>query len=220
MQKYYYFPILSTLDMSGNFHQKQWCQIVIPIFLRYYKDIAHLLLWVLWECLIIIINNDSITFKKTLILKVLKSTCIHLYTKYQLHLELLFWDIVKILQTCYFEYFENDWSCQSIMIVSLYRKFWSPKCWNQLAGNFDVYLYTKHHFPLYLLFEILWRHCKLALLELWECLTMPIKNHNINLWETFTLICMQKINFITQDIAKEIANLLFWAICAFLTIYI
>ena len=96
------------------------------------------------------------------------------------------------------------------MIVSLYRKFWSPKCWNQLAGNFDVYLYTKHHFPLYLLFEILWRHCKLAFLKLWECLTMPIKNHNINLWETFTLICMQKINFITQDIAKEIANLLLW----------
>ena len=35
-----------------------------------------------------------------------------------------------IPQTCYFEYLENAWSCSSFMIVSPYRKFWCPKCWN------------------------------------------------------------------------------------------
>ena len=29
-----------------------------------------------------------------------------------------FWDIVKILQTYYFEYFENAWSYPAVMIVS------------------------------------------------------------------------------------------------------
>ena len=66
----------------------------------------------------------------------------------------------KILQTCYFEYFKNAWSCQSIMKVSLYRKFWYPKCWNQLAGNFNVYLHTKHQLNLFLFFQILQRRCK------------------------------------------------------------
>ena len=33
--------------------------------------------------------------------------------------------------------------------------------------------------------------------ELWECLTIPIRNHSINLSETFMLICMQKINIIS-----------------------
>ena len=36
------------------------------------------------------------------------------------------------MQTCYIEYFENAWSCLSIMIVSPCRKLWFPKSWNQL----------------------------------------------------------------------------------------
>ena len=47
------------------------------------------------------------------------------------------------LQTCYFKYFESACSCISIMILSPCMKLWSPKCWNQLIGNFDVYLYAK-----------------------------------------------------------------------------
>ena len=31
----------------------------------------------------------------------------------------------------------------SIMIVLPCRKLWCSKCWNQLAGNFDVYLHAK-----------------------------------------------------------------------------
>ena len=43
-------------------------------FLRYCKNIANLLLWVLWECLIMPINIDRITLQETLVSKVLKST--------------------------------------------------------------------------------------------------------------------------------------------------
>ena len=48
-------------------------------------------------------------------------------------------------------------------------------------------------------------------------MTIPIKNHNINLWETFMPNYIQKINFITRlflTICKEIANFSFWVIKA------
>ena len=38
------------------------------------------------------------------------------------------------------------------MIVSLCRKILCPKCWNQLVGNFDVYLHGKNQLHLKLLF--------------------------------------------------------------------
>ena len=44
-------------------------------FLRYCKDIANLLFWVLWECLVMPINNDSITLWENLMPKILKLTC-------------------------------------------------------------------------------------------------------------------------------------------------
>ena len=50
------------------------------------------------------------------------------------------------------------------------------------------------------------RYCKgtakLLFWELWECLTTLIKNHRISLQETFMLICMQQINFITHLFLK------------------
>ena len=42
--------------------------------MRHCTDIAILLLWVLQECFIMPINNDSITLQETLMLKVLKSS--------------------------------------------------------------------------------------------------------------------------------------------------
>ena len=54
----------------------------------------------------------------------------------------------EILETCYFEYFENTWSCPSIMIVSPCRKLWCPKCWSQLVVNFDVYLHVQNQLHL------------------------------------------------------------------------
>ena len=86
LQKHFQLPILGTLDMSGHFHQKPECQLwclsackkwtpSLTSFLRYCKDIADLLLWVLWECLIMSINNDSVLLQRILKSKVLKSTC-------------------------------------------------------------------------------------------------------------------------------------------------
>ena len=45
------------------------------VFFWYCKDVANLLLWVRWECLIMSINNDSITVYNNLMSKVLKSNC-------------------------------------------------------------------------------------------------------------------------------------------------
>ena len=60
---------------------------------------------------------------------------------------LYFWDIVKILQTYYFDYFENDWSYPAVMIVSPCKHLWCPKCWNQPAVNFDIHLQAKNELP-------------------------------------------------------------------------
>ena len=40
--------------------------------------------------------------------------------------------------------------------------------------------------------------------ELWKCLTISIKNQIINLYETFMLVCMQRINFITHFFLKTL----------------
>ena len=61
---------------------------------------------------------------------------VHLHTKNELPSE-LFWDIVKILQTYYFEYFENAWSYLAVndsitlyaslmpeVLKSTWRKLW------------------------------------------------------------------------------------------------
>ena len=64
LQKFNKLPFFGTLYMSGYFHQKLIIQLVEVLilmnfkmnsihnfFLGYCKDIANLLLWVLWECL-------------------------------------------------------------------------------------------------------------------------------------------------------------------------
>ena len=73
---------LATFIKNDNFHLWKLCLSAckkwlpsLTSFLRYCKDIAHLLLWVFWECLIMPINYDSIALQETLIPKLLKSTC-------------------------------------------------------------------------------------------------------------------------------------------------
>ena len=65
---------------------------------------ANLLLWVLWECFIMLINNDSITLLETLVPKVLKSTsrplwCLSVCKKSTFRdiVNLLFWELWKCL---------------------------------------------------------------------------------------------------------------------------
>ena len=48
---------------------------------------------------------------------------VYLQAKNELCPYLLFWHIVKILETCNFEYFYNAWSCPSIMPVSPCSEF-------------------------------------------------------------------------------------------------
>ena len=84
--KYYQLPFLGTLDIYGNFHQKWFVGTLMLIciqkstpsltsFLRYCKDVANLLLWDLRKCFSKPIINDSVTLKKNLMPKGLKSAC-------------------------------------------------------------------------------------------------------------------------------------------------
>ena len=127
--------------MSGHFHQKWQCDLVaetlmlsawqkwtpsLTSFLRYCKDNANLLLWVIWECLIMANSNDSITLKETLMLKnrnqLVENFDVSLHAKNQFPLQLLFWDVVKTWQTYYFGNFGNAWRSPSKIIVPICRK--------------------------------------------------------------------------------------------------
>ena len=105
-------------------------------FLIYFKNITTFLYWALWKCLATSIKNDNASLK--------------------FFFFFFFWDTVKVLQTCYFKYFDNAWPCPSILIVSPCRKLWWEKCWNQLLGKFDVDLYAKNQ----LCHSFFFRYCK------------------------------------------------------------
>ena len=102
-----------------------WKALWLNYFMRHYKDIANLLLWVLWECLIMSINYDSTT-------------------------------------PCW--------------------KLWCPNSWNQLCRK--LWYLSPCRKPISSLNSFL-RYCKeivnLLFLELLECLSIPIKNHSLNL---------------------------------------
>ena len=90
--------------------------------------------------------------------------------KNELHPLLLFWDIVKKLQTCYFEYFGSSWLYPSTMTLSPCRKLWSPKFWNQLVGNwalsfnktkrkiflFNFEIYFERNFLIFIKYLLIW----------------------------------------------------------------
>ena len=95
--------------------------------------------WVLCECLIVPINNDSITLQENVMSKVLESTCRKLWClstcKKSTSSQTSFWDIAKTLQTCYFSKLGNVWSFPS-------------KSYYPLLGSFLAYLQAKnqlHH---------------------------------------------------------------------------
>ena len=87
----------------------------------------------------------------------------------------LFLRYCKNIANCYFEYFENAWSCPSIMVISTcrmidtkvlkstYIKLWCLCTCKKLTSSITSFL----------------RYCKdianLLFWELWECLTIPIK---------------------------------------------
>ena len=76
---FWVLSLASSIKNNNANLQKLWCLSASKqwtaslTFLRNCKDIANLLIWVLWECLIKPINNASITLKENLVPKVLKS---------------------------------------------------------------------------------------------------------------------------------------------------
>ena len=144
--------------MSGHFHQKRqcqlwcslWCSPSLTSLLRYCKDIAEVPLWVFWECLIIPINNDSITLWKTFEINLQETLVFICMQKTQLHLYRFFWNIVKTLQTSNFGNFGNAW----------------PSHQKSLHRQFHAYLLAKkrlHHSLTHFL-KILERNSKLVIL--------------------------------------------------------
>ena len=103
------------------------------------QNITNFLFWEPWLCLFTSIKNDNANLQELWCSSKCKKwtpflTSFLRYCKY----------IADILQTCYFEYFENAWSCPSIMTVSPCRKLLCWKCWNQIIGNFHAYLHAKN----------------------------------------------------------------------------
>ena len=90
---------------------------------------------------------------------------VYLHAKSQLHHSRFVWDIAKILQTCYFGYFEHVWLCR-------YQK----KNY-QLVKNFRVYLQAKNqlHLPCLIFLEILQRYANFFFRVLWAILAMNSK---------------------------------------------
>ena len=127
-------------------------------FSIYCKNITTFLYWALWKCLATSIKKDNASLWKTWSLFPCEK-----WTPSQNEVVFLFfffffffWDTMKVLQTCYFKYFDNAWPCPSILIVSPCRKLWWEKCWNQLLGKFDVDLYAKNQ----LCHSFFFRYCK------------------------------------------------------------
>ena len=118
---------------------------ILNFFWDVVKDIANLLLWVFWECLVMSINNDSITLQQMLMSNVLKSTCkkpwclsvCNKSTSSLIFVTVVFWDVAKTLQTFYFENIGNALSSPS-------------KSWYQFVVSFLAYLLAKNqlHHPL------------------------------------------------------------------------
>ena len=108
------------------FISMQKMKFIPNFFLRFCKNIANLLLWVLWECLNIPINNHIITLKKLWWPKCCNQLVgnfdVYLHAKDQLHVSLLVSDIVKALQTYYMEKIRNAWPSPSKIIVSICKK--------------------------------------------------------------------------------------------------
>ena len=115
-----------------------------------YKNITNFLFCVLWIYLTTSIKNNYLNLWKLWCPSAYKKW-IPFLTSFLRYCK----DVANLLLWVYFEYFENAWSCPAGMIVAPCRHPWYPKCWNQLVGNFDVYLHAKINFISNFFFEIL-----------------------------------------------------------------
>ena len=158
-------------------------------FLRYCKDIANLLIWALWECLITSINDNSITLQETLVPKVFKSTCGKLCLRAK----------------------------KSTLSLTSFLRFW--KFWECLVipmknhiGNFHPYIKTNYitHFFL----NILQRNIKLVILGNLGMSDHKQLRYYYEFEETFDVYLQDKKSTLSFRFSlrycKDIGNLIFW----------
>ena len=187
----------------SSYHPWDIADFRVPWFKRP-KNFKSFLFWVLCTCLATFIKNDNANLEND----------VYLHAKNEVHSELLFWDIVEILQNCYFEYFENARSCPSIVILSPCRKLCCQKCWNHLWWLPGCKKITSS-------LSYFLRYCKditnFLFWELWEYLTISIKSI-ISVWSKLSCLsaCKKSTASLTTFLrcCREIANLLFWVIWA------
>ena len=153
--------------LHHNRTQKQFIhKHSIPNFFETLQRFAKLLLWVIWECFIMLISYHSITLWPNVVPKVLKSTC---------------------------------------------RQHWF------------LFPCKKSTSSLTSFFEMLYRHCKLAILGTLEMLDHLHQNHSINLSKfSYVSACKKSTSSLTSFLryCREIANFLFWVIWACLATHI
>ena len=130
--------------------------------------IANLLLQVLWECLVMTINNYSIPLQETLISKVLKLICEKLWCLFACKKSISSLTFISIsnFQACYFGNYGNFWQSPSIIVVSICRRLSCLPAYKKLTS---------------LRISFLIRYCK-EMVNLLFCVTWAyLENANINL---------------------------------------
>ena len=145
--------------------------------------IANLLLQVLWECLVMTINNYSIPLQETLISKVLKLICEKLWCLFACKKSISSLTFISIsnFQACYFGNYGNFWQSPSKIVVSICRRLSCLPAYKKLTS---------------LRISFLIRYCK-EMVNLLFCVTWAyLENANINSKKILMFICRQKINFI------------------------
>ena len=116
-----------------------------------------------------------------------------------------FWDIAKILETCYFRYFGNDWPCPPELTVSTCTKAWCLYACKTSALSIH---------PFFL--EILQRYCKLIYFGwfgyawLWSSKRMVSACKNLH---AKNQIDPSRLSWNT---ANYIADLFFWVLWTYL----
>ena len=95
--------------------------------LRYCKDIVNLLFWVLWECLAMHTQSDTINLEKTSGSSAGKKPT------------MIFWKNCKYMQS-YFGYFRNAWLHTFKIIILTWRRLWCLSSCQKYTSSFTYFL--------------------------------------------------------------------------------
>ena len=179
---------METLGVLDHLHQKSYYQFVgnfraylhakinfiTHFFLTILQKTANLLC-LTWSCLATHTQNDSTNLKKPLMFICKK--------KNQLHSLSFPWDIAKILQTCYFGYFDDAWLHTPKVLLSTCKEL-SRLSTSKKSSSSHVFLeilqgYTNLFWVLLACLPMIASTCR-TLPCLWACQKYPS-------WFTFFL---------------------------------